>query len=128
VEIKEDVGETRAYAANQIEKKVRYVAEMVFHIVAENPEEEHVSGDVHEAAVQEHTCEDREQGSFKIAMAAQDASDVRGDGSVGHHEGLVLVWGQGELVEKDDHVRQNEKSVDDGVGPPGIQVFERDEH
>ena len=128
MEVKDDVGEAGTYTTDKIEEKVGEVAEIVFHVVAENPEEEHVPGEMHEAAVEKHAGEDREKRGFKAAVACEDRTDVRGDGGVGHHEGLVLVRGQGELVEKDNNVRQNEKSVDDGVGPPRIQVFERDEH
>ena len=51
VEIKDNVGEARTNAANEIEQEVGEVAEVILYVVAENPEEEHVPGDMHEAAV-----------------------------------------------------------------------------
>ena len=128
VEIKDNVGEARTNAANEIEQEVGDVAEVIFDVVAENPEEEHVTGDMHEATVEEHAGENREKRGFEAAVAGEDPADVRGDGGVGHHEGLVLVRRQCELVEKDDYVRQNEKSIDDRIGPAGVQVFDWDEH
>ncbi len=44
--VEDNMGEAGADAANEIEEKVGKVAEVIFHIVAEDPEEEHVSGDV----------------------------------------------------------------------------------
>src|SRR5580704_1776257 len=128
VEIKEDVGETRTNAAKEIEEQVGEVAEVIFHVVAENPEEEHVPGEMHEAAVQEHAGENREKRGFETAVACEYPADVGRDGGVGHHEGLVLVGRQCELIEKDDYVRQNENRIDDRIGPTRVQVFDRDEH
>lgn len=56
------------------------MAEIVFHVVTEDPQEEHVASDVHEAAMQEHAGEKGNQCGFKAAMAVQDTSDVRGNG------------------------------------------------
>ena len=128
VVIKNNVCETRTNAANEIEEEVGEVAEVVFDVVAENPEEEHVSCDMHKAAVQEHTGENGEKRGFEVSVAAESAADVGGDGGVGHHEGLVLVRRQSDLVEEHDDVRQNEKCIDDRIGPAWVQVFERDEH
>ena len=96
------------------------MAEVVFHVVAEDPEEEHVSGDVQEAAVEEHAGEDGEKGGFKSDVAAEEGRDAGGDGGIGQHESLVLMRRQCELVKEDDDVRQNEESIDDGVGRAGL--------
>ena len=61
-------------------------------------------------------------------MAGKGGANMRWDSGVGHDEGLALVRAQGDLVKKDDDVRQNEKSVDDRVGAPRVQVFDGDEH
>jgi len=53
---------------------------------------------------------------------------VIGDGGVGQLEGLLLAVREREFVKKDDDVRQNEKGIDDRIGLPWVQVFERDEH
>ena len=126
--VEDNMGEAGADAANEIKEKVGKMAEVVFHVVAEDPEEEHVSGDVQKAAMHEHAGENGQEGGFETAVAVEGEADVVGDGGVGQLEGLVLMRRQCELIEKDDDVRQNEKSVDDRVGPARIQVFERDEH
>ncbi len=126
--VEDDMREAGTDAANKIEEKVWEVAKVVFHVVAEDPEEEHVSCDVQKAAMHEHAGENRQKGSFETAMAVEGEADVVGDGGVGQLEGLVLTGRHCELIEKDDDVRQNEKGVDDRVGPARIQVFERDEH
>lgn len=128
VKVENDVGEAGADAASEVEEKIGEVAEVVLHVVAEDPKEEHVSGDVQEAAMQEHAGEDGEEGGLDVSVAVEGQADVRGDGGVGHDEGLILVGRERELIEKDDDVRQNEERVDDGVGLARIIVFERDEH
>ena len=104
------------------------MAEVVLDIVTEDPEEKHVAGDVQEAHVQEHASQEGEKCGFEADVAAEEASDLRGDGGVGQQEDFVLIGRQGKLKEKYDDVRQNEESIDDGVGAVGVQVFERDEH
>ena len=126
--VEDDMREAGADAANEIEEKVGKMAEVVFHVVAEDPEEEHISSDVQKAAVHEHAGKNREEGGFEAAVAVEREADVVGDGGIGQLEGLVLTRRQCELVKKDDDVRQNEKGVDDRVGPARIQVFERYEH
>ena len=83
VEVEEDVREARADSADEIEEKVGEVAEVVFHVVAEDPEEEHVTGDVQEAAMQEHAGEEGKKGGFEAAVAAEGQADVVGDGGIG---------------------------------------------
>jgi len=78
--------------------------------------------------VHEHAGENRKEGSFETAVAVDGEADMVGDGGVGQLEGLILMRGECELIEKDDDVRQNEKRVDDRVSLARIQVFERDEH
>lgn len=56
--IKNDVCEAGTDAASKVEKKIGEVAEVVFDVIAENPEEKHVPGDVHESAMEEHAGED----------------------------------------------------------------------
>ncbi len=68
----------------------------------------------------EHAGENGQEGSFETAVAVEGEADVVGDGGIGQFEGLVLTWRHCELVEKDDDVRQNEKRVDDRVGPARI--------
>ena len=128
VVIKNNVRETGTDAASEVEKKIGDVAEVIFHVVSENPEEEHVPGDVHEAAMHEHAGENGQQCGFQAAVSVESQADVIGDGGVGQLEGLLLAVREREFVKKDDDVRQNEKGIDDRIGLPWVQVFERDEH
>ena len=83
---------------------------------------------MHEAAMQEHAGENGKEGVFQVAMAGESSADMRRNSGIGHDEGLALVRAQGDLVKKNDDVRQNEKDVDDRVGAPRVQVFDGDEH
>ena len=128
MEVEDNVGDARTNAAKEIKQKIREVAEVVFHVIAKDPKKEHVPRDMHEAAVQEHAGENRNEGVFEVSMAGKGGADMRRNSGVGHDEGLTLVRAQSDLIEEDDDVRQNEKSVDDRVGAPRIQVFDGDEH
>lgn len=128
MEIEEDVGEVRADAACEIEEEVGEMAEVVLDIVAEDPEEEHVAGDVQEAHVKKHAGEEGEEGGFEAYVAGEEAADVGGDGGVGIEKDFVLSRREGELVEEDDDVGQDEKRIDYGRGAVGVEIFERDEH
>lgn len=81
-----------------------------------------------EPAVEEHTGENRKKRGFKADVAIEKSQHTCGDSGIGHCEGVILMRSEGELEKKDDYVRQNEKSIDDGIGLVGIQIFERDEH
>ncbi len=128
MKVEKDMREPGTYTAGEIEKQVREMAEIVFHVIAKDPQEEHVASNVSEAAVQEHACENGEERSFEAPVATEKTADVRGDSGVGHDEGIPLMPCQGALIEEDDDIGQNEHRVDDRVGPAWVQIFERDEH
>jgi len=44
--VEDDMRKAGTDAANKIEEKVGKMAEVVFHVIAEDPEKEHISGDV----------------------------------------------------------------------------------
>ena len=67
------------------------MAEVVLDIVAEDPEEEHVSSDVQEAAVEEHAGQDGEKRGVKSDVAAEEGRDSGGNSGIGQHESLVLM-------------------------------------
>ena len=71
MEIEDDVRKAGPDAAGEIEEKIEEVAEVIFDVIAEDPQEEHVAGDVQKSAMQEHTGEDRQEGGFEIAVAIQ---------------------------------------------------------
>ena len=47
----------RGYSARQVEQKVLAMAENIFHVIAEYPQEQHVAQHVHPAGVQKHVGE-----------------------------------------------------------------------
>lgn len=51
--VEDDVQQAGTYTAKKIKEQIRQMAEVVLDIVAEHPQEEHVAGDVQQAAVQE---------------------------------------------------------------------------
>lgn len=128
MEIEEDMEEIRADAAEQIEEEIGEMAEVVFDVIAEDPEEEHVAADVKEARVEEHAGEQWQEGGFEGNVAGKESGDVRGDGGVRELEGVLLSGSECELEKEDDDVREDEKNVNDGVGLVRIEIFERDEH
>ena len=67
--ILQHLSERRHHAAEQIERDEAPMPHGVFHIVAENPQIEHVARQMHEPAVQEHGSEKgharRDDGQFR---------------------------------------------------------------
>lgn len=61
-------------------------------------------------------------------MAIEESRHTCGDSGIGHCEGVILMRSEGELEEEHDYVRQNEESIDDGIGLVRVQIFEWDEH
>ena len=57
MKVKDNVGDPGTDAANQVKQKIWEVAEVVFHVIPEDPEEKHVSADVKPVIVQEHAGE-----------------------------------------------------------------------
>lgn len=104
------------------------MAEVILDVVTEDPEEEHIAGDVQKAHVKKHAGEEGEEGGFEASVASQEAADVRWNGGVGVKEDFGLSGREGELVEEDDDVGQDEKRIDDGRSAMGVEIFERDEH
>src|SRR5262249_4236848 len=57
---REHVGQRCDYAAHQVEDQITNVAQAIFDVVAEDPKEQHVAGDVGKAAVHEHRRKERQ--------------------------------------------------------------------
>ena len=62
----DDLREGRRHAGDEVEDEEAPVPESVFDVVAEDPQVEHVAGDVEQAAVHEHRGEDRRERRRKI--------------------------------------------------------------
>lgn len=128
MKIEKDMAEAGAYAADEVKKKIGKMAEVVLDVIAEDPKEKHVSGDMSPAAVQKHASEDREEGQLKAVVAVQEGRNVGRYGGIGQDEGVGLAMRQRERVEKDDHIHQDEHRVHDRVGPVRVQIFKRNKH
>ena len=74
-----EVGQRGQDAGSQVEHQVLDVAEGVFDVVAEHPQEQHIADEVHEAAVDEHTRQQRAPGRHRRG----DADSARGAQSQG---------------------------------------------
>src|SRR5436853_3698795 len=112
--------------------------EIVFNVVAENPKIEHVSGNVHEAAMHEHRADQREinrtgTGGLKHFAGTQSAgchqvdsmSDFVGDHGIACDEGGASR----DLEQKDDYV-YGDQEIDD-IGSRysvAVIVANRDKH
>lgn len=128
MKVEKDMAEAGAYAADQVKEKIGKMAEVVLDVIAEDPEKQHVSGDMSPATVQEHAGQDGEEGQLKAVVAAQKGRNVGGYGGISQDEGVGLAVRERERVEKDDHVHQDEHRVHDRVGPVRVQIFERNKH
>ena len=100
----------------------------VLDVVAKDPKEKHIAGDVQDPGVQKHAGEQRQKRGLKRSVAGKPGGEAGGDSGVGGHEQLKGVGRQRVLVNKNEDVEEDERGVDDRVGAAGIQVFERNEH
>lgn len=82
MEVEGDVEESGANPTNEIEKKIRQMAEVVFDIVSKDPEEEHVPRDVQKTRMEEHARKDRKKGGLKSSVAVKECGNARGDGGI----------------------------------------------
>src|SRR5205807_359588 len=115
IHVEEDVQESGAESAQQIEKQIGGVAVEVFDVIAKNPEEQHVAGDVQNPGVQEHAGEQRQEGGVQWAMPGKPGGEAGRNGGVGENERLKGVRGQGVLIKEDEDVDEDEGIVDEGI-------------
>jgi hypothetical protein len=114
-------------ATEEIKHEVSEVSEVVFDVVAEDPKEEHVSGDVNERRVQEHRREDRYDGlgqaSASVSGKNRDCM-VRDDPEL-HHEGTQGAMADGEFPHEDKHIQDNQKIIYKGSREGRLIVAKR---
>ncbi len=142
---REDVGERSENPADEVEDEVPQVSERVLDVVSEDPEIEHVAGDVGDAAVHEHGEQegqvDRDRSELQPrlleGLAARripdrvggshhvlPADDLLGDRREGVGEPVVSPHS----LQKHEHrdVRDDQEVVDErGEGAVGIVVADR---
>lgn len=78
--------------------------------------------------MQEHARKKWKKGSAQVSVAGKESGEPRGNHGVAQFKEPLRVRGDGEFVEEDGNVSQDERDVDDGGVPGWIEVFERDEH
>src|SRR6202162_6018455 len=83
--IEDELCESSSQPAEQVEQQIFEVAQIVFNVVPENPQEPHIADHMHPRAVQEHGSQRREKSCHhpRPAGSAQKRRDVGG-----HHAQL----------------------------------------
>src|SRR5260370_27711748 len=124
--------QARPDSTDQIEEEIRYVPEEIFDIVAEDPEKEHVSGEVQEAGVKKHAGYQGHEGYFKAGTAHQEGGEPSRNRGVREEQGfkgLVRKCDfEAELVNKHNDVGKDQRDIDEGIGARRVEILERDEH
>ena len=114
--------------AEEIEDQVWPAAQAVLHVVAEDPEIEHVPKDVQPAAVQEDVREEgheQRDGELPVRDRARERGPVE---RVPVVERVERGWRsrEAERVEPDENVRGDEQAVHHRGAPRRVRVVERD--
>src|ERR1700687_6024696 len=124
--------QTRPDPTAQIKEEVRYVPEEIFDIVAEDPEKEHVPGEVQEPGMEKHAGHQGHEGSFKAGMSHQESRETGGNRGVREEQGFIgPLWErilEAKLVNKRSDVGKNQRDVDEGIGSRWVEVLEWNEH
>jgi hypothetical protein len=149
--VRQHVGERRQQTAQQVKDRVPQPSHVVFDVVAKNPEEPHIPEEVRDAAVHEHSRQQRQIDGDRRALEAElnpfdrlaiDAGpahdfvlrdqilprrDLRRHGRIGHRERFV---GPHPLKhDKHEDVHRDQRHGDDGKAPPiAIVVAEGEDH
>jgi hypothetical protein len=108
------------------------MSEEIFHIVAENPEKEHVPGEVQESGMEKHAGHQGHEGSFKTGVSHQESRETSGNRGVREEQGFIGPVRErsleAELVNKHSDVGKDKCDVDEGIGSRRVEVLEWNEH
>src|SRR6267143_6616616 len=100
--------QARPDSTGQVEEEIGNVPEKILDIIAEDPEEEHVPGEVQEAGVQKHAGKQRHKGDFKASVSRQERRETRRNRGVREEQGFISPARQrdleAELVNEDGDV------------------------
>jgi len=122
--IGEDLHQGGEKAGNEIEEEKPKMTEGVLDVISEYPKVKHVSQKVHEAAMEEHGGENRQgDGDGGDDMDDFPMDNLVRDGSPLKNQVLILDGTQGELVEEDRPIGQDEKDGHNGESISGVVVF-----
>src|SRR5271163_2622512 len=100
----------------------------VFHIVAKDPQKQHVPKNVRDAGMKKHARYERNERDLERRMARESSREAGWDRGVGHDEHLKGACGERELIDEHRNVSENQCRVNNREGSARIQVFERNEH
>jgi len=127
VEIEKCVSQSRTDPADDVKKQIWDMAEKVLHVVAEDPQEKHVPGNVEKSGMQEHACENWQKRHFKCSVPCKKGRDAGRHSGVARQERDVGFGShrelQAQLIEEERHVGDDERDVDERVGSRGVDVF-----
>src|ERR1700674_5474813 len=122
----------RSDPAREIEEEIPYVSEEILDIVSEDPEKEHVPGEVEESGMEKHAGHQGHEGSFKAGMSRQESRETSGNRGVREEQGFIGPVRErrleAELVNKHSDVGKNQGDIDEGIGSRRVEVLERNEH
>ncbi len=132
MEIEQNVQKPRSDTADQVEKEVSEVAKEVLDVVAEDPEEKHVAGDVKPAEMEEHAGYQGKEGDFKAGVPGKERRNAGRHFGVSEEQRFKGAARHGGLetqpIEKYHYVGKDQGDVDEGIGARRVEVLERDEH
>src|SRR5260370_25596038 len=119
VEVENNVEQTGADPADQIEEEIGEVAEEILDVVAKDPEEEHVPAQVKPVGVEKHAGNQGQKGNFEADVSCKERGDPGGNRGVGEKQGLegpARERGlQTDRVDKDGDVGKEQRDVDEGI-------------
>jgi hypothetical protein len=104
------------------------MAELCFHVVAEDPQEEQVAQDVGPATMEKHAGNEGKQGRFERAVSHEPGRDAGRNHSIGDFQSARSVRRQRKFVNEDSDIGQQQTNVDCRKLVGRILVAKRQEH
>ena len=98
------------------------MSEPVFHIIAEDPEEEHIPDNMHPSAMEEHRCEKRKNRPHPDIVMPDISDDRCGDDAERGDEVVRPVPTERKLKQKNRGIDSDENVIHhrDGIGWIGV--------
>ncbi len=114
-------------AAEQVEGEEAAMAGDILDIVTEDPEIEHVAGEMHEAAMQEHRAEDRQRGwpGTQFRRQAGLIEQHGGDEAVAVDRELAGALAQRQLPQEHQHAQDDQSDRHDRPARGRVVVPDR---
>ncbi len=121
MQVEDQMWDSGSQSAQQIEDEITQMPKPIFHIVAKDVKEPHVTQQMKKTAMQEHKREERDH----LLAGSKVCWNLR-DGITRRHKAininkLVKSLPLRQLHKKNQHIDRNEEGVDDwiGLGPDG---------